>query len=254
MTNPPDSPPPPPTPSAAPKRAYIYRGEGTSWYQPVLWVLGRWFSRLLTLILFRFRARGVQNVPRRGPVLLVANHQSFLDPWLMGVWIKRQIHFMARDSLFKDGFLGWLIVLLNTFPVRRGTADLGAVRTAIERLEKGFVVNIFAEGTRTTDGTIQPIITGALLVVRRCKVPVPVVPVVVDGAFEAWPRTSKYPQFKRIRMIYGKPIMPEEYRDLPPEEFAQRLRREMVALQKELGSVHAERSAARMEAENTENK
>jgi 1-acyl-sn-glycerol-3-phosphate acyltransferase len=130
-------------------RGYVFRGEGTGAWQAFTWWLGRFISRLVSLLLFRLRARGQAGLPKSGGVLLVMNHQSFLDPWLVGVAPSRQVHYMARDTLFRGGFLQYLGELWNAFPVRRGAADLGAIRTAVERLDKGFMVNIFPEGTRS---------------------------------------------------------------------------------------------------------
>lgn len=244
----PAAPPPPVSPPAAASHArnYVYRGEGESWYQPILWDSGRLISQLLSLLLFRLRVFGVENVPKRGPALLVTNHQSFLDPWLIGIAVLRQIHFMARDTLFKGGFLGWLNETLNAFPVKRGQGDRAAIRTAAERLDRGFIVNIFPEGTRSLDGPIGPIAPGMALIIRGCKRPVPVIAVVIDGAFEAWPRTRKLPRPHPIRIIYGKPITPEEIKTMSPDELAARVRRDLVELQAKVGSVHAEASARRI--------
>jgi 1-acyl-sn-glycerol-3-phosphate acyltransferase len=188
-------------------------------------------------------------MPKTGGVLMVTNHQSFLDPWLIGIAPPRQVHYMARDTLFKGGFLQWLAETLNAFPVKRGSADLGAIRAAVERLDKGFVVNIFPEGTRSEDGTIGPIAAGVSLILNRAKTPVPIVPTVVDGAFDAWPRKAKFPRPGKVRIIYGKAIMPEEWKAWSAEELARRIRRELVKLQEEVGSRHAGDSKKRVEAE-----
>jgi len=221
---------------------FVYRGEGLHWWQRAMWVVGRVILWLLTLILFRLRTRGMENVPKKGGVLLVTNHQSFLDPPLIGIALRRQIHYMARETLFKGGFLQWLAETLNTFPVKRGQADLAAVRMAVERLDKGFVVNIFPEGTRTEDGSIGTIAPGVALIVGRCKTPVSIVPVVIDGAFEAWPRTQRLPHPGRIRIVYGKPILPEEFKGLKGAELAARIREAMVGMQRAMGSAHSEKS------------
>ena len=134
------------------RRASVYRGEGSGRFQRCAWNTGRGLSKLITAVLFRLRVQGQENVPADGPVLLVTNHQSFLDPWLIGVHLRRQIHYMARDTLFKGGFLTWLMELLNSFPVKRGAADLQAIRETVQRLDQGHMVNIFPEGTRTIPG------------------------------------------------------------------------------------------------------
>jgi 1-acyl-sn-glycerol-3-phosphate acyltransferase len=196
----------------------------------------------------------VRHVPaaKGQPALLITNHQSFLDPWLIAIAPGRQIHYMARDTLFQGGFMHWMMETHNTFPVKRGHGDRASIRVAAERLEKGYIVNIFPEGTRSLDGTIGPIAPGLSLILRGCKRPVPVIPVLIDGAFEAWPRTKKLPRPHAIKVIYGSPITPEEIAGLSAGELAVRIRRELVALQAKVGSVHAEASARRLATEGSE--
>ncbi len=119
--------------------AYTFRGERTSLFQRAAYGMGKLLSRVLGMLLFRFHARGTSNIPpagANGGVLMLTNHQSFLDPWLIGIAPGRQIHSMARDSLFNGTIFRYLLELLNAFPVKRGAADLTAIRTAVERLEK----------------------------------------------------------------------------------------------------------------------
>ena len=257
MTDQPASSPPPTlhvaaaAPASSP-RPYKFRGEGTGPLQRLSWVGGRLISRILSVLIFKLHAVGQARLPAKGPVLMVTNHQSFLDPWLIGIAIHRQLHYMARDSLFKGGFLQFLGELWNAFPVKRGAADLGAIRTAVERLDKGFIVSVFPEGTRSEDGTIGAIAPGITLILNRCKADVPIMPVVIDGAFEAWPRKRKLPQFfgaHPIRIEYGPPIPASEWRKHSADELAVRIRRELINLQRALGSPHAEASQRRLDVE-----
>jgi 1-acyl-sn-glycerol-3-phosphate acyltransferase len=204
------------------------------------------------MLLFRLRVSGQTRIPKTGGVLIVTNHQSFLDPWLVGIGPARQIHYMARDTLFKGGLLTWLMELWNVFPVKRGSADLGAIRTAVERLDKGFVVNIFPEGTRSQDGSVGTIAAGVSLILNRTKSDVALLPAIIDGAFEAWPRNCKFPRIfttNSIRIRHGTPIPAAEWRALSPDQMALRIRRELIRLQADLGSPHAAASQARLEAE-----
>jgi 1-acyl-sn-glycerol-3-phosphate acyltransferase len=257
------SPPPlaPATSTAAPKANYVYRGEGTSRFQAFAWNTGRLISRILSVLFFKLHVRGQNNIPKTGGVLMVTNHQSFLDPWLVGIAPSRQIHYMARDTLFNktggvQGFLHYLLELWNAFPVKRGSADLGAIRTGVERLEKGFVLNIFPEGTRSEDGTIGTVAPGMVLILNRVKGdPPPILPVIIDGAFEAWPRNAKAPRVfggSEIRILHGKPIPASEWKALSADQLAARVRRELVKLQREIGSVHAAASEARVAKEEAE--
>jgi 1-acyl-sn-glycerol-3-phosphate acyltransferase len=246
---------------AAPKATYVYRGEGTSRFQAFAWNSGRLISRILSVLCFKLHVSGQNNIPKTGGVLMVSNHQSFLDPWLVGIAPSRQIHYMARDTLFNkkggvQGFLHYLLELWNAFPVKRGSGDLGAIRMAVERLEKGFILNIFPEGTRSEDGTVGPMAPGMVLILNRVKTdPPPILPVIIDGAFEAWPRNAKFPRVfggSAIRIHHGKPIPPSEWKALSPDELAARVRRELVKLQREIGSPHGEASEARVAKEEAE--
>ena len=180
----------------------------------------------------RMRAWNRENVPLSGPVLLVSNHQSFLDPVLCGVGLQRELDYIARDSLFHNPAFAWLIRSLNAFPIQRGHADLAAIRSVIDRLRTGRAVVLFPEGTRTTDGRISPIKGGFELIARKAKATT--VPVVVDGAFEAWPRTQLLPGFGHINVMYGKPVSPEEASTLSRDEFAARVTQSLRDMQHEL--------------------
>ena len=226
---------------------YVYRGEGSGWLQVFLWTLGKVFLQFFSVLCFHVRVAGRENVPAKGAALLVTNHQSMLDPWMIGIALHRQIHFMARESLFKGGLGQYIFETTNAFPVRRGRADSTAVREAIRRLQCGYLLNLFPEATRTSDGTIGPIAAGVAIIVHRAKVPV--IPVVIDGAFEAWPRDRKFFRYSGIRVRYGKAIAYDELTNLSADEISVRIRREMIDLQKKLKSVHAAASEARFQAD-----
>ena len=201
------------------------------------------------MLIFRLCVRGQSRLPKTGGVLLVANHQSFLDPWLMGIAPPRQVHYMARDTLFKGGKLHKLMELWNVFPVKRGSADLTAIRTAVERLDKGFMLNIFPEGTRSEDGTIGHIAAGISLILHRCKTPVALVPVLIDGAFEAWPRSQKSRIRIRFVLCMRLPIPASVWKQWSAEDLAINVRKRLVELQEMIGSPHAEASRARLAAD-----
>ena len=143
----------------------------------------------MTFVLaFRVRVFGQLNVPRRGGVLIVSNHQSYLDPVLLSLGFERSVSFMARRTLFRNRAFGRLIAALNAFPVTRGGLDIAAMREAVRRLQNGECLVVFPEGTRTSDGKIAPLRPGILAIAERADVPI--VPAVIEGAFEAWPRGS----------------------------------------------------------------
>jgi 1-acyl-sn-glycerol-3-phosphate acyltransferase len=161
-------------------------------------------ARVWTTLYFDLKTYGVENVPKTGGVLLVANHQSYLDPVLVAVHLYRPVSFLAKSELFENHYFGWLIRTLHAFPVRQGEGDIGAVKEVIRRLGEGYALNMYPEGSRTENGEVGPMEKGVALVIRRAGVPV--VPVAIHGSFEAWPKGYKIFRPHRVRMKYGKPI------------------------------------------------
>jgi 1-acyl-sn-glycerol-3-phosphate acyltransferase len=171
--------------------------------------LGRWMCRVFCMLLFRWRWYGIENIPRKGPFLLVSNHQSFLDPIFCGAPPKRHLCFLARDTLFTHWFFGRIIASVNAIPVKRDRGDLGAMKKVIGKLQEGRGVCLFPEGTRTSDGKILPFKAGLGLLCRRGNAAL--VPVVIDGAFESWPRHKKlFTPGGTIIVHYGKAITAQE--------------------------------------------
>jgi 1-acyl-sn-glycerol-3-phosphate acyltransferase len=164
---------------------------------------------------FRGRAHHVERVPVLGGVLLVSNHQSFLDPVLATLALPRECHYMARDTLFEKVAFRRLIESLNAFPIKRGTGDMRAIKETLRRLKNGALVVTFPEGTRTTDGRLQPFRPGMILIARKAGVPI--VPCAILGAFEAWPRQAKLPRPRRVVVAYGEPIPSERLKALDDE-------------------------------------
>jgi 1-acyl-sn-glycerol-3-phosphate acyltransferase len=168
-----------------------------------LWKFLQVIARIWTTWMFDLKVYGAHHVPNEGGVLLVANHQSNLDPVLVGVRLKRRLSYLAKSDLFRFKPFAWFIRSLGAFPVKQGSGDIGAMKETIARLQEGHALNIFPEGSRTEDGSLLPIEKGVALVIRKAKVPV--VPVVIDGSFKAWPKTWKIFHPAPIRMLYGQP-------------------------------------------------
>lgn len=162
------------------------------------------FCQFVMRVVYDYKAYGRENVPRQGGVLLAANHESFFDPILVALLKDRQLSFLARSDLFKNPIFSRLITMLGAFPVRQGEGDIGAVKEAIRRLKEGRMLALYPEGGRTETGGLQPFLPGFALIVRRSGVPV--IPVAIEGAFEAWPCHRKFPGFGRLRVMYGKPL------------------------------------------------
>jgi len=173
-----------------------------------LWKSLQALARILTTILFDLKVYGLDNVPKRGGALLLSNHQSYLDPILLGVQLNRPVSYMAKSELFEGNkFLAWLISSLHAFPVKRGSGDVGAIKEAIARLHQGHILNIYPEGTRSEDGEIRQILPGVALVVKRAGVPI--IPVVVDGSFHAWSRKQRMLRGYPVRVMFGPPLRVE---------------------------------------------
>jgi 1-acyl-sn-glycerol-3-phosphate acyltransferase len=143
-------------------------------------------------------------------VIIAANHESHLDPPLIGCGPRRPMCFVARVGLFSFRPLGWLISALNAIPIRQGEADTAAIRAVLGALEAGRPVLIFPEGSRTFDGGLQPFARGITVLLKRSKCPV--VPAAVAGCFEAWPRTRSFPflRGRRVAVVFGAAIGHDE--------------------------------------------
>ena len=171
------------------------------------WWEYRMYCRILQGIWRLFGGRlavsGLENMPMTGPCILVSNHQSYLDPPFLATVIPRIIHPMAKSTQFNTPGLNRFLSRVYVFPVRRFQTDPQAVRTVLRRLAAGCAVLIYIEGERTWDGRLQPFRIGVIKLILKAGVPV--IPVRVDGAYEAWPRWHK-PRPGTIAMRFGKPL------------------------------------------------
>lgn len=169
-----------------------------------LWKFLQAICRVFTTCMFDLKVYGAGRVPKQGGVLLISNHQSYLDPVLLGVRLRRPLSYMGKSELFKNRAFAWLIRSLGAFPVKQGAGDVGAMKETIARLQEGHALNIYPEGSRTEDGELRTIEKGVGLVIRKARVPV--VPVVIDGSFDAWPKQLKVFRSHPIRVLYGYPV------------------------------------------------
>ena len=170
----------------------------------MLYLILRLFAVLLCKLLFRVRVTGRENIPRHGGVLLISNHASYLDPVILGVAFPRPLYFFARSDLFQHRAFGWLIRTLHAFPVHIDKLDKDAIEHAIQELTSGKTVVVFPEGTRSRTGALRSGQAGAGFLAVKAKVPV--LPVYLRGAYDAFPPGAKMIRPKKISIHFGKPL------------------------------------------------
>ena len=159
----------------------------------------------LMRLLFRLEAVGRELVPPTGPVLIVSNHVSMLDPPLVGGSVPRPVFFLAKEELFRIPLFGWLIRSLNARPVRRDGSDTRALKAALALLQDGRALLVFPEGTRGVEGEAPregKAGVGMLAVLSGA----PVVPVYVSGSGAALPRGRALPRPVKVRVTFGPPL------------------------------------------------
>ena len=175
--------------------------------QNALYLVCRELSASATMALTSVRHFNVPDLSALGGVVIAGNHQSYLDPVLIGGPIERRVHFLARSTLFEAPGFGPLIRLVGAHPVRRGEVDRAALRTMMSLLRSGEALVVFPEGTRTPDGSLGVFRPGVASISARCGVPV--LPVCIEGAFRCWPRGAALPRPARVAVAFGEPLWPQ---------------------------------------------
>jgi 1-acyl-sn-glycerol-3-phosphate acyltransferase len=174
--------------------------------------LGWFFFRTLFATYFPTRFYNARRVPPHGPVILVANHASFIDPPLVGAGFNRLVNYLARKTLFDVPILGRMLRSWQVVPVDRDGGGGSGVKAILECLQQGRMILLFPEGTRTRTGQIGPAKSGIGLIVLRSEAPV--VPARVFGTFEAYGRHLLVPRPRRLAVTYGLPL---DFRELRAE-------------------------------------
>ncbi|MHC4386239.1 MAG: lysophospholipid acyltransferase family protein [Planctomycetota bacterium] len=178
---------------------------------------GRFISVGIVWLMYRVKVYGKENIPQDGAVLILSNHQSFLDIMLCQGWLRRPFYYVPRDTLFV-GFWGWMIDSFYTIPINQEQVGIKSMRAIIDILKRGHIVCLYPEGGRTLDGKIDETKPGFSLLVRRSGAVM--LPMVIDGIFERWPRGQKYPKFGgRVGVMYGKPIPADHIKEIGEEKF-----------------------------------
>lgn len=187
----------------------------------------RAFARTVAVLIYGVRVIGRENWPTDGGGLICANHQSMFDPPLVGLTCERRMNYLARDTLFRIPILAPLMRFLDAIPIDREGMSLSGIKETLRRLKSGELVLIFPEGTRTRDGEMGPLKPGFISLARRSGVPL--IPVGLDGAYQAWPRTARFPRLGRIAVVIGKPIHPEQVATASDDELLAELERRIRA-------------------------
>jgi 1-acyl-sn-glycerol-3-phosphate acyltransferase len=177
------------------------------WYQFL-----RMGVQIIGMLMFGVRIHGQKNIPAEGGVLVVSNHQSHLDPPLVGLGSRRRMNYLARETLFGFAPFRWLIKSLDAIPLDREGLGLAGLKESLRRLKRGEMVLMFPEGTRTPDGQIHSFKPGFTSLAVRSRAAI--LPVAIEGAFKCWPKKHTFPRPGKIRVLYGQPILPEEYEGL----------------------------------------
>ncbi len=196
-----------------------------SWRKHLLYHTARFVSFWGFTLGFSFRYEGMANMPKRGPVLLVANHQSYLDPPAIGVAVGRPLVYLARKTLFRNPIFSSIIRGLGAVPIDQEGVGKEGLRVIIEQLQKQRPVLVFPEGTRTEHGAMNALKPGIHLLIKRTRVPI--LPVGIAGFYDAWAVTKKCPSpsplftaptKSTLAVSIGKPFDTSIYEKLPREE------------------------------------
>lgn len=202
------------------------------WYDATAWV-----SAAAAMLAFSHRVDGGENVPRDGPVLLLANHQCYLDPVFIALATRRHLRFLARKNLWHSKLLGRLLESYGAAPVDQTGVATEGLKSVIEQLKRGRAVLLFPEGQRTWDGKIGPLKPGVHLIIKRA--PARIVPVGIAGAYDAWPRWRKYPipaplflpsSKGSVAVAIGRPFDSRRIAEMPREQALTELHAEVHAM------------------------
>lgn len=181
--------------------------------------------RFMYRVLFRLEARGIEHIPEAGPVIIASNHISNLDPPTVGVFVKRKVHFMAKEELFKVPVLGQLIHSFGAFPVKRGGVSKDAIKTAIALVKSGKVMGIFPEGTRNSSAGMAK--KGAAMIAMRSDAVI--VPAAIVGSYKL---------FRKTYIYYGEPINLQEAIEENAEDMLEAVTEVMMSRIRDLIKQH----------------
>ncbi len=170
------------------------------------------FGMIVLRNLYKINVKGTEHIPHTKPFLVVANHESYLDSFLFGIFLPFELKFVTTADVFTTPLTRFLLKGIGTFPMRRHRQDLKSIRTMIRMVNKGQVVGIFPEGGRSIDGSPLPILKETLKLIQRCKVPI--LPVYLEGAYEIWPRWAPNRRRGQVTATFKPMIMVKDQANL----------------------------------------
>jgi 1-acyl-sn-glycerol-3-phosphate acyltransferase len=181
----------------------------------------RFFCIVFCKLMFRLKAHGRQNLPKNGGFILASNHVSYLDPIIVGSSCPRKLNYMGRHDLFNNPLISRLLYAVGTFPVKRNSADLSALKEAMRRVKAGKGLLLFPEGRRKDADSSSFDKPQAGIGFLAAKLGVPVIPVFVKGSEKAFPRGAKFIRPANVHVYFGKEIKIE--RGLPYQDIAEEI-------------------------------
>lgn len=207
-------------PSQKPMRAQSTtrktESKSSSYLRRAFYRVMRIVARVVFVLCFRIRVEGRHHVPLDGGGMLLSTHQSGMDPILVGLSCNRNLNYLARSTLFKNPAFSFLMRILDAIEIDRERGGLDGLREMLTRLRSGELVLLFPEGTRTPDGSIGALKPGFLPIAKRSEVPL--IPVAIVGAFECMPKGSRWLFPRPIAVVFGKPLVAQDYRHLSEEQ------------------------------------
>ncbi len=178
----------------------------------MIYRVSQFIGRLILKFYFRRRVEGMENIPKEGACIVVANHTSFLDPFLICTIAPRIIHYITYAYFYYFWLFHWYCRRVHCIPIKKDGKDISALKRALRLLKNGELVGIFPEGVRSKTGKLGKGEPGVALIALKANVPI--IPVGIQGAYESFPKGSKFPKPRPITIIFGKPFMIGDYVDV----------------------------------------
>jgi 1-acyl-sn-glycerol-3-phosphate acyltransferase len=167
----------------------------------------RFIGCILSLLFWPIKIKGRKYLNKKGPLIFAANHVSYLDPIVLGIANKRQIHFIAKKEIFEVPILGLIVKSLGAIPVDRQNANLISIKKSFNILKDGKILGIFPEGTRSLNGKLLELNIGLIKIAFKTNAPI--IPIAINGTYDIYPPGAKLPSFLKRKYVHinvGKPI------------------------------------------------